>query len=115
MCMVQPMGSTRSLTSLGTPMLSQASLLTGMVAAEDWVAKAVMAGGRCSGSSSGRPACRRPGRHIAEEDHRIEQAQIVDQHGPAVVTHDLWTIGGNQVGEVGAQADGSDEHDDAWD
>ena len=46
MCMVQPMGSTRSLTSLGTPMASQASLLTGMVAAEDWVAKAVMAGGK---------------------------------------------------------------------
>ena len=46
MCMVQPMGSTRSLTSLGTPMLSQASLFTGMVAAEDWVAKAVMAGGK---------------------------------------------------------------------
>ena len=46
MCMVQPMGSTRSLTSLGTPMLSQASLFTGMVAAEDWVAKAVTAGRR---------------------------------------------------------------------
>ena len=46
MCMVQPMGSTRSLMSLGTPMLSQDSLFTGMVAAEDWVAKAVMAGGK---------------------------------------------------------------------
>ncbi len=44
MCMVQPMGSTRSLTSLGTPMASQASLFTGRVAAELWVAKAVTAG-----------------------------------------------------------------------
>ena len=44
MCMVQPMGSTRSLMSSGTPMELQASLFTGMVAAEDWVAKAVMAG-----------------------------------------------------------------------
>ena len=32
--------------SLGTPMASQASLFTGMVAAEDWVAKAVIAGGK---------------------------------------------------------------------
>ena len=46
MCMVQPMGSTRSLMSLGTPIASQASLFTGMVAAEDWVAKAVIAGGK---------------------------------------------------------------------
>ena len=46
MCMVRAHGSTRSLTSLGTPMLSQASLFTGMVAAEDWVAKAVTAGAK---------------------------------------------------------------------
>ena len=45
-CMVQPMGSTRSLMSLGTPIASQASLFTGIVAAEDWVAKAVIAGGK---------------------------------------------------------------------
>ena len=44
MCMVAPMGRTMLLISSGTPIFLQASMFTGRVATELWVAKAVTAG-----------------------------------------------------------------------